>query len=536
MEGKIMGRRKKLIVSASQLKTWNSCIRKWWFERVKKLPTVPGHALCFGTVFDNVANRWLNADGAGRDEEGNPVELYPPGWYIDEQNMDFIDDSEQGRIKLLIERGIEEGILSRTHGRKIQEKFFRQIVPGVSIVGYIDILLEDLYTIEDNKTTKSKRWALSKKALSEDLQMNIYGAELLFRLLEKDKPLPDRIEFQHNYFTKQDKLEVFKRQVSVKVSEIEKIWNKIELDIINMLSIYKKGEKEYKFKEIPGSEDYSSCNSYGGCPFQGICYRNETYIKYIHKVDKIMEKRKMSLFDEMKKKNLKSTKKTAEVQDTKPTASTPESEVEISASDSAPPWAKKDCIACEGAGFNTKGNPCAICVEDAKKEGRSLPEDVEPEPPKKKGRVKGLAEVLNKKEKTESSPTVKKENNEEHSERKPSLRKTEAASKRGRPPQGVTLCINCVPVYAGSREIVSLDSVFHTVQEEIAKEEKKDSYYAVDQFKRRDMAGMVVHKLISDLGPVFLICSDKDPDMRSLIAAVKPYVTSNGGTILQGMA
>ena len=69
----LMGRHKKLFISATQLKTWMACKRKWWAERILKLPGIPSHALCFGSVFDNVANRWLLADGAGRDKEGKPA-------------------------------------------------------------------------------------------------------------------------------------------------------------------------------------------------------------------------------------------------------------------------------------------------------------------------------------------------------------------------------------------------------------------------------------------------------------------------------
>src|SRR6185369_11814492 len=80
-----------LTISASQIATWDDCHRKWWLQRVAKLPEVPRGYLIFGTVLHACLERWCSADAQGRvpdpvpeclkgQRSGDPVDVFPPGW------------------------------------------------------------------------------------------------------------------------------------------------------------------------------------------------------------------------------------------------------------------------------------------------------------------------------------------------------------------------------------------------------------------------------------------------------------------------
>ncbi len=75
--------RRSMIISASQLEAFADCPRKWWMEKIRKLPVIQKGSFSFGTVLHAVAERWLRADDQGYDQNGQPVNLYPVGWEFD---------------------------------------------------------------------------------------------------------------------------------------------------------------------------------------------------------------------------------------------------------------------------------------------------------------------------------------------------------------------------------------------------------------------------------------------------------------------
>lgn len=121
--------RRLMVLSATQLETYELCKRKWWFKSVRKLPDGDSIATVFGTVLHAVIERYLSGDSQGRGKDGNPVELYPPGWtkamnrYEKDKVDGEISGADQEIIKMLVGKAIEEGVLECLDDREIEYKF-----------------------------------------------------------------------------------------------------------------------------------------------------------------------------------------------------------------------------------------------------------------------------------------------------------------------------------------------------------------------------------------------------------------------------
>src|SRR5690349_24175592 len=96
---------KLLVLSPTQLETADLCLRKWWLERVRKLPVPSIKAQVFGTVLHGVIERFLGADDLGNDPmTKRPVELYPKDWHIARNRFNGesegeVNPDEMDRIK-----------------------------------------------------------------------------------------------------------------------------------------------------------------------------------------------------------------------------------------------------------------------------------------------------------------------------------------------------------------------------------------------------------------------------------------------------
>ena len=122
------GGKPKITISASQYGTASDCIRKWGMARVLGLPETPkplgSDGRTFGNILHPVAERYLEADDLGYDKNGDPVELYPDGWWIAESRFKkdtdivrWISPGQQAHLKKLIEKAIEEVFAKYGSGR-----------------------------------------------------------------------------------------------------------------------------------------------------------------------------------------------------------------------------------------------------------------------------------------------------------------------------------------------------------------------------------------------------------------------------------
>jgi len=292
-------KRTALILSASQINTKRRCLRAWWFEKVKRLPTPVISGGVFGSVLHAVCERYLLADDLGRDFQGSPVDLYPKGWEISwdkysKKEEGRLSPTEQDTVKKLIAKAIEQGVLERLPQRQVEKQFNFVInkpeIPSggnctVSIVGFIDVLMPG--EIQDHKTSKDKRYFLSKASLKVNCQMLIYAYYEIKRIKEQGGSVPKTIKLRHNQYCKDPKRpSIRKTEVEVKTVDVLAHWKQVEADAEEMVILRDSTEE---FHDIPDPEDpQKACRAYGGCPFLTICFGRESPEVYEERMTKYL--------------------------------------------------------------------------------------------------------------------------------------------------------------------------------------------------------------------------------------------------------
>jgi hypothetical protein len=507
----------------------------WFAEKVKKLPTLDRGYGHFGTVLHGVLQRWLEADDTGRHPVTcKPVELYPPGWHLARNIFTravegFVNPAEQLQIRRLLEIAIQQGDLRRWPGRECEVRMDREVIPGVRTWATIDVLLPD--GITDHKSTKNMKWAKSKEGLRGDVQLLFYAKELI----ERDSTLQE-LTFTHIYYAKDPNSSVQVKSVPVVLhkSEVEAGWVWIQQLTRDMMAVRGLGP-EHPWFDVPGPVSFASaCNAFGGCQFRPICGRQESVKTYVERVGRIKPvtkpqqqttKAKMSLFDEMmgtESKAPAAPAKTAAPAAAKVAAKTlANGKIKVH---EPPPWGIEGCPACQGVGFSSRGEPCRICVGRSEKEGRAVPsayaittdkdgymvwelkaEEAEPE--------------LIEEEIVEVAAPV------EEPKRGPGRpRKTEAAAAPAPTPSASsngtgkpTLYIGCMPQ---GIEAIDIAAVFQPLAADLAKREKKESYYALDTWERREAIAQVAPRVISVVAGKHILCNSTNPDVKNLVDAM----------------
>ncbi len=293
-----------MVISVSQVETFRRCNRLWWFEKMLKLPKIDRGYLTFGTVLHAVIERWLRADDQGNDPgTGVPVDIYPAGWEVAEDGAK-INIQEAALIKRLIEAGIEEGVLERRPGRKIEHEFWMPVIEAhesadgttVKLVGYIDLLLPG--EIQDHKSSKSTRYAKSGAELRNDTQMLVYARVALDALDARrvggeagltaatlaNELGADTVVVRHNLFVKDvDQTKVRATSTAVTRAEIDARWRVVVKTAHKMLET----RKLTSWNEVEGPASYSTCNDYGGCAYRSICSNVESVQDYQNRLARV---------------------------------------------------------------------------------------------------------------------------------------------------------------------------------------------------------------------------------------------------------
>lgn len=330
-----------LQVSASQMEKFQLCRRKWWLDHVRKLPSPPIAPGTFGDVLHKVLERYLKADGTGRDTSGNAVNLYPDKWtaaanrYTGETEGE-ISTAEASVIQKLVEASIEGGVLERLPDREIEVEFTDTILEQkchkcegcgktqcptcgdagdaltdgetcpdcgtkdgggivtcpdckgdgkgvtVTVKGFVDYLTPD--GIQDHKSTKNMKYAKSKNDLTKDVQMMTYGKQLLEALKADGKPLPEKIYFRHNVYCKDpNNLKVRKTEVFVTPEDVFSFWETLKVMAREMTVVRRASES---WHHVQGPENTAhACNAYGGCHYRGICSGMESEEEYAKRME-----------------------------------------------------------------------------------------------------------------------------------------------------------------------------------------------------------------------------------------------------------
>lgn len=389
-----------LVISASQIETWSSCRRKWWFSKCCRLPELDKCFQIYGNVIHAVADRFFGADDLGYDRvTKQPVELYPPNWEVSYDRVDknkvlgTISLQEQAQIKLLVRRAIEEGIFTRRPGREPEASFFRQVVARIAIIGYIDLMLPD--EVWDHKSTKNMSYAKSALDLPRNTQLLIYAKECLLRAAEQGRKI-DKVVVRHNTFSKDPKNPVVRAvQADVPVAAIEEAWAKVQEQAADMRTLKRAGIAPEAWAGVPSAWGTSTCNDYGGCAFRGICGKVETPQKYLARIELAQKAQRegastlttektstMGIFDKLNTTAAGAPKAAvatpppaaapASVAAPKPAQPSKEdlSPKTLHPNQQAAPWGRAGCKGCGGKGLTSKGNVCRVCDTFNRKEGK----------------------------------------------------------------------------------------------------------------------------------------------------------------------
>lgn len=278
--------------------------------------------------------------------------------------------------------------------------------------------------VVDHKSTKSMRYAKTPKTLMETHQMLIYACVGVVQRRSEGMTIAPghKVLLRHNVFCKDDKdVRVKKVEAEVTAEYLETYWQGFIVPMAQYMQQVKANAK--KWDDIPWPEDRDeACNAYGGCAYRNICNQIETEEQYRARMEqaKIVQKSlsgtvapgqpkeytssatsgrkkpvkseppanagEMDMSGMMSFQNMLASQKPATPSGPVTVApsinppmqhpgamqpSQPPMAQAVAATfvpdpstmpNDIPPWAKADCGACRGTGFNTKGNACRICV------------------------------------------------------------------------------------------------------------------------------------------------------------------------------
>lgn len=223
--------------SASQVDTYLSCNRKWWFNKILGLE-VPQHpSAAIGSAVHAELEAYL---------EGNaPADSLGP---IARTALPFAPKP----TTVYIERSIEP---------------LKLTAAGLPALGYIDVLnlTEDTPEVLDWKTTSDLKWAKTEDDLRRNVQMTVYAKATHAELSSMGLPAPEFVRLTHVAMLTKAPHRAQRTSTLIDVPTIEKNWAHIETTVRSM--------RETALVNTPDkvTPTETTCSAYGGCPFRDRC-------------------------------------------------------------------------------------------------------------------------------------------------------------------------------------------------------------------------------------------------------------------------
>jgi hypothetical protein len=366
------------VMSASQLSTFQLCERKWAFQSIFRMPRQESESNVFGTTLHSIAERWLKADDLGRDDTGAPLQMYPSEWDKD------ISPANASAIRSLIDKAITSGVLVRRKYRQIEHPIFDDVIPGVKMQGYIDMLLPG--EIQDHKSAKNTRYIKTPATLATDTQMLVYA----HHAIESGGGIgsDEHIILRHNVFVRQP-LKVIRTETQVPKMDVMKFWDTEVVPVAKrMVQLKKKGLTENDWRKFSGpADENSACNAYGGCPFLSICSGHRSPSDLRNLLDGVQSgsinqpkqgTATVSIFDKLVVGGTPTVTAAPAPQATPAAPGSAMSSVAtvgVPPPAGAPPWSQPNCNSCKGVGFNLKtGGACFVCTSMSRSKNGPVPE------------------------------------------------------------------------------------------------------------------------------------------------------------------
>lgn len=226
--------------SASQVKTWRGCNRKWWYDKILGLGQPTTAAMDFGTKVHAQLEDYVNGKIQVGQMMPEAVELlqHLP------QNHHLITEQ-----KLTIPKG---------DGWPVQ------------VTGLIDLLAQDkespeLIHVIDYKTTGNFAYVPEREVVKADPQRVIYTA-MVFHFEKK----AEHVTFQLLYTLKTyNRAEPQSKQVAVSTKRGDADFRQVLLDLKADLHFMVADAAKQNADDV--TPNYDDCGSYGGCPFKDRC-------------------------------------------------------------------------------------------------------------------------------------------------------------------------------------------------------------------------------------------------------------------------
>jgi hypothetical protein len=230
----------------------SGCLRKWWFQYVKKLKEPETGAQAEGTALHASIENYLVT---GRREDLNALAL--PGLHM----------LPRPGPDLMIEHDIVGGDLKNAPLR----------AAGVPIAGFIDLVhrrcvneggsdvtdVQDppnTVSITDWKSTSNIKYIKSPKEMADTLQMTTYGKWALTKW-----PESEWVRLSHGYFITKGKNVPKKVSLRVHRDQIDQRWKHIDKLAGYLVDVAKETNQD----KIPGNA--RACDAYRGCFHRDYC-------------------------------------------------------------------------------------------------------------------------------------------------------------------------------------------------------------------------------------------------------------------------
>ena len=219
-------------VSYSQIKTFASCPRKWWINKIAGVATPSTPATELGSAVHTAIESYLvhgtpfPSTRAGQIATHGAHLLPAPGSCTREQ----------------VERAVLVPI---------------GVLPFKGVVDFIDYRAA-VPAIVDHKTTSDARYADTPEALAGDWQMLSYAA---WAFSVSQHPA---LEVRKNYFSTKS-ARAWSVSATVTRADVDAVVPEIARTVDRMVDCAAKGEAD-------APQNYDHCAAYGGCPFRSRCF------------------------------------------------------------------------------------------------------------------------------------------------------------------------------------------------------------------------------------------------------------------------
>jgi len=212
-------------VSASQISTYLSCQRQWWWNKVFGLPTTqkPSAAL------------------------GEAVHASIEGYLAGDPTLHAVAQPARAKLDEL-----------RAMSPLVETQMQRHLRNGLTFIGRIDLLALNEALVVDHKTTSSLQYAKTEEELRADVQMLAYAYELYCR-----RPV-EEVRVAHNVLLTRGSGHRY-TETAIPAKSIMEGWRKIQ-DITDQMMQTALVEEP---SEVPPT--WSACDKYGGCDFREQC-------------------------------------------------------------------------------------------------------------------------------------------------------------------------------------------------------------------------------------------------------------------------